>query len=407
MPVRQRSPTNNSFHATTLPEDPMAFQTIRGRNPDGSTTVYRVHESVIHGGAGGNGGMYFGDCSSNTTNSMMYGAQPSAYGAPPPYAGHMIGSQHHHQPYQQQVHPPQPYNIVYAQRSNNMDTDYESSDDEQEGDTRAIATIGRPLSTPSHRQRGFMRRCNRTSIPCVLLGILMAISFIVGYVFMLEAIVNRSRPSHGNVDSQQQQQQQQDMSIERTAGTASNSKGNGGNQQPLMEVAQLLNLEPQYFVVNKVLQPVKNVAEVMVEPPPSQSSGVALVGQPRSMSSAATTTPISTTTADGSDNASVVEQQQQLRGSAVRTSNSIEITNNIGAEGDTEEHQFEQTNKKVPSEIRAGRSRMSRDNNIVPSSASLILSSSALPGIIMSSDPSTVDEHSEYPIRRDGPVRKN
>ncbi len=369
----------------------MAFQTIRGRNPDGSTTVYRVHESVIHGGAstvgGGDGAMYFGDCSSNT-NSMVYGgAQQSAYyhGAPS-HAGHMIGSQH--QPYQQLLHPTttQPYNIVYAQQYN--DTDHESSD-EDEDETRAISPIGQP-STASHRQRGFMKRCNRTSVPCVLVGILMAISFIVGYVFMLEAIVNRSRPSHSNVHSQKQH----DMSIERTTGTASNSKGDGGNQQPLMEVAQLLNLEPQYFVVNKVLQPV-NVAEVVVVPPPPQS-GELLVGQPRSMSTATITTM--STTADGNDNASVAEQQQQqqLRGAAVRSRNSIERTNSISAEDGIVERQFEQNDKNVPSEIPAKRSGMSRDS--IPSSASLISASSGM------SDPSTVDAHLEYPIRRDGPV---
>lgn len=292
MPVRQRSPTNAT---TTLPEDPMAFQTIRGRNPDGSTTVYHVHESVLHGGTGGGGMSYNYDYD----NNMMYGAQ-SAY-AGTPYVN-QVGS---HSQYHQQQH--QPY-IVYAQRASKDDSDDESSSDDEE--TSPSSTI-----VPSTTQkRSLFRKCNRTSIPCVLLGIVMAISFIVGYVFMVESIVTRSRTHTTPTTSEVQQQHA--ISIERSSGngsssSSSGSSSNGNPQQPLMEVAQLLNLEPQYFVVNKVLQPV-NAAEV---PPSSlsmqsQSSGVGVgVGQPRSMSTATTTT-VNGGVADGG----VMEQQQQLRG---------------------------------------------------------------------------------------------
>lgn len=305
MPVRQRSPTNNA--TTTLPEDPMAFQTIRGRNPDGSTTVYHVHESVLHGG-GGNGMSYAG---SYSDNNMMYGAQ-SAYGTP--YAGHQYQQ---HQPY-----------IVYAQRASKDDSDDESSSDDEETSSTIV-----PSTT---QKRSLFRKCNRTSIPCVLLGIVMAISFIVGYVFMVESIVNHSRKPPAATSSTQQH----GMSIERSSGNGSNSgsssENNGNPQQPLMEVAQLLNLEPQYFVVNKVLQPV-NAAEV---PPSSlsmqssQSLGVG-VGQPRSMSTATTTT--ATRTRDVVNGG--VAEQQQLRGVVQQSRNSIGIPNGEKEDGAASEQQ--------------------------------------------------------------------
>ena len=298
MPVRQRSPTNN----TTLPEDPMAFQTIRGRNPDGSTTVYHVHESVMHGGAGG--GMYAGD-----NNSMIYGTQSSAYGTS--YGGQFgPHTQHHHQ--QQQ-----PY-IVYAQRQHDSEAE-SSEDDNDEEATRAIS----PVQSQRGVLRSIPRSCHRTSIPCVLFGILMAISFIVGYVYMVESIVNRARTPSAAQQQHVQQQQQQGISIERTAGkngSSSRNSDNGNHEQPLMEVAQLLNLEPQYFVVNKVLQPVSS-------PPQSLSTGV--VGQPRSMSTATTTTSSTATNHSGTDNDSTtVEQQQQqrLRGVAVQSSQRSEMS---------------------------------------------------------------------------------
>lgn len=312
MPVRQRSPTNN----TTLPEDPMAFQTIRGRNPDGSTTVYHVHESVMHGGAGAGGGMYAGD-----NNSMIYGTQSSAYGTS--YGGQFGPHTQHHHPYQHHHQQQQPY-IVYAQRQH--DSEAESSDDDNDEEaTRAIS----PVQSQRGILRSIPRSCHRTSIPCVLFGILMAISFIVGYVYMVESIVNRARTPSAAQQQHVQQQQQQDISIERTAGkngSSSRISDNGNHEQPLMEVAQLLNLEPQYFVVNKVLQPV-NVAEVPSSPPQSLSTGV--VGQPRSMSTATTTTSSTATNHSGTDNDSTtVEQQQQqrLRGVAVQSSQRSEMS---------------------------------------------------------------------------------
>ena len=158
----------------------------------------------------------------------------------------------------------------------------------------------------------------------------MAISFIVGYVYMVESIVNRARTPSAAQQQHVQQQQQQDISIERTAGkngSSSRNSDNGNHEQPLMEVAQLLNLEPQYFVVNKVLQPV-NVAEVPSSPP--QSSSASVVGQPRSMSTATTTTRSTATNNSGIDNGSIVEQQQQqqqlLRGEAAKSSQQSEMS---------------------------------------------------------------------------------
>ena len=183
MPVRKRSP--NSANAPWLPEDPTSFQTVRTRNADGTSTVYQIHESM--NGSGG-----------------MSGLPPGVLGG-----GGMPSNGGYGAPYGQQQHQHQP-NVVYVQQQtdNNYTSDNESNDNDNDSDSDSDDE--QPLSPTTSTaliQQSFSnsksKRCCRprstTSPICIILGILIAISFIVGYIFMIDAIVTHNRTkAHSN-----------------------------------------------------------------------------------------------------------------------------------------------------------------------------------------------------------------
>ena len=224
MPIRQRSPTN------ALPEDPMAFQTIRTRNPDGTSTVYHVHESMANsvpiGGIPGCGGPH-----------QLYGGAP----------GNIYGGQ-------------QP-NIVYVQSRDdtNDDDDDESDDDGYEQPTNSSTSVESTAlvtqsSTNKRRRRRLCQPSKSTSPLCIATGIIIAISFIIGYIFMIEAIVNhnRNRPSvqaslrsgsSGVSPSPKYPQQQPSPPLPKSEYTVQDGS----------VLQEQLNLEPRYYMMKPVL----------------------------------------------------------------------------------------------------------------------------------------------------------
>ena len=224
MPIRQRSPTN------ALPEDPMAFQTIRTRNPDGTSTVYHVHESMANsvpiGGIPGCGGPH-----------QLYGGAPGNI-----YAG-------------------QQPNVVYVQSRDdtNDDEDEEADDDGYEEPTNSSTSVESTAlvtqsSTNKRRRRRLCQPSKSTSPLCIATGIIIAISFIIGYIFMIEAIVNhnRNRPSvqaslrsgsSGVSPSPKYPQQQPSPPLPKSEYTVPDGSA----------LQEQLNLKPRYYMMKPVL----------------------------------------------------------------------------------------------------------------------------------------------------------
>ena len=199
MPVRKRSPTSgNSVYTTqptfttTLPENPQtSFQTMRQVNADGSSTVYHVHDS-INGGMGGGlppqvilgggGGIPLQQQQQHIMSSQQQQA---------PISGGIV------YPYGQQQQQP---NIVYVQSDEySEDSDYESDNEES---TALVQRQHNQSQSPRNKRKKCCLNSKSTSTICILTSILFAISFIVGYIFLIDAIVTNNRNNHINGNPQ-------------------------------------------------------------------------------------------------------------------------------------------------------------------------------------------------------------
>jgi len=196
MPVRKRSPTSgNSVYTTiqptftTLPENPQtSFQTMRQVNPDGSSTVYHVHDS-INGGMGGGlppqvvlgGGS--GGIPLQQTHHIMSQQQQA------PISGGMV-----YPSYGQQQQQP---NIVYVQSDEYSDSDVESDNEE----STALVQHNQSQSPKNKRRIKCCLNSKSTSTICILTSILFAISFIIGYIFLIDAIVTNNRNNHSSYNN--------------------------------------------------------------------------------------------------------------------------------------------------------------------------------------------------------------
>lgn len=190
MPVRKRSPTSgNSVYTTqptfttSLPENPQtSFQTMRQVNPDGSSTVYHVHDSINSNGGlppqvilgGGGGGIPL----QQQTQHIM--SQQQA-----PISGGIV-----YPSYGQQQQP----NIVYVQSDEYSDSDVESDYEE----SSALVQHNQSQQSPRNSKKRIKCCLNSksTSTICILTSIIFAISFIIGYIFLIDAIVTNNRNNH-------------------------------------------------------------------------------------------------------------------------------------------------------------------------------------------------------------------
>jgi len=195
MPVRKRSPTsgNSTVYTqptfTTLPENPQtSFQTMRQVNADGSSTVYHVHDS-INGGMGGGlppqvvlgGGS--GGIPLQQTHHIMSQQQQA------PISGGMV-----YPSYGQQQQQP---NIVYVQSDEYSDSDVESDNEE----STALVQHNQSQQSPRNRKIKCCLNSKSTSTICILTSIIFAISFIIGYIFLIDAIVTNNRNNHSSYNN--------------------------------------------------------------------------------------------------------------------------------------------------------------------------------------------------------------
>lgn len=308
MPVRQRSPSSQGSAAaasfqppTTMPQDPTndasAYRTMRSRNPDGSSTVYRVHESVLHGAAGvapapAPPGRYYGGgggippppgLAPNATYAPYAPSSYTPYNGPTSYS-HYDGGMHY--PQQQQQQRQQPH-VVFVRGDDEADDDWEDEvPDGHNGDGESQLV---PFSSSSSSSSSVMsyepeertsRRpwCARNSLPCILSGMILAIGFVTGYVFLVEAIVDHSRASrvaalHGTLPPSASSYPNSGLRAMTTPPPSTSRQqfvppSAGGQNAPL---AQQLDLEPRYYVVDQVLRPL-GVGEVPPGAMPGQSS---------------------------------------------------------------------------------------------------------------------------------------
>lgn len=187
--LRRSSPTNNSSSSANVmyqdnnnPNN-QQWQTMRGSNPDGSSTVYRVHESMMGGGiAGAYGG--------GGAGGKMYSASPYSHGDHNPNA------------------------MNYQQRNNNepgtdagSNTNGGGQQHPNSSTDTSPATVTEDEIVPlafyeddDEEEIEGHERCSHTTPLCFFVSILFAISFIVGYCFMIEAVVSnrRSHVAHSN-----------------------------------------------------------------------------------------------------------------------------------------------------------------------------------------------------------------
>lgn len=154
---------------------------MKVRNADGSSTVYKVHESMD----GMNPVEYVApglvEYNLPSPTSVM---QPdmNVHGAPMP---------HYYSPYSSERQSSSP-NVRFV----------ESGNDNMPQNTSVPAEPSQPDTTTSpskSRRRRKLKKpewCSKTSNICLVGGILLALGLIVGYVFLIEAIVSRSVPTH-------------------------------------------------------------------------------------------------------------------------------------------------------------------------------------------------------------------
>ncbi|KAL7552578.1 hypothetical protein ACHAWF_015818 [Thalassiosira exigua] len=168
--MRQRSPPTTPAY---YEDSNMTWQAMRAHNADGTSTVYRVHDSMMYGPGGTmprNGIPCRGDDRVINHGNMQYDcAVPESSSSFMPYHPHTARA-----------------NVVYLERN---DHENDEGDDESDGEDPSSPTISAPKP-----QRA--PRCSSTSPFCITTGIVLALSFIVGYCFLIEAMVTRRKNHH-------------------------------------------------------------------------------------------------------------------------------------------------------------------------------------------------------------------
>lgn len=289
---------------------------MRSRNPDGSSTVYHVHDSVLqpppHQSSmmqpptpiitAPSPRMYYGNGSAasgynETTNpfaptssALPTYAQyvPSSYS---PYTTNVnSGGYSQHLQQQQQHNLQSPQSVVYVNNNEYWEDNYNMNKEDTTNDHHQLINyVASSHSLPSHQwtyeevddvvDESKLKKltrswCSKNSTPCILLGMFVAIIFIIAYVFLVEAFVNRSRIAR-NADVTS-------VSLEKAYGdTYSGLRSVGRNRLDeassgvvgvettakhvygsTAAAAQLLpDMEPRYYVLDQILRPL-DVGEV-------------------------------------------------------------------------------------------------------------------------------------------------
>lgn len=177
----------------------MSWSTMRVRNGDGSSTVYKVHESL-----GGTAAEQFvlGGCDSYGPPSGHYGnpISPTSVMVPQEVFGSPCG---HHHP----ASPPSfggpfgPHHQVGAASPNVIVVEGGTDDDGGGYDETAEQYRGAPVTTTPSKSKSRRRPkrpewCSLTTNVCIMGGVFAGLAFVIGYMYLIEAIVNRTVPTH-------------------------------------------------------------------------------------------------------------------------------------------------------------------------------------------------------------------
>lgn len=335
MPIRQRSPYSQqssggvffpaSAKTTTMPhhqQQQEKYRTMRSRNPDGSSTVYHVHDSVLQPPpqqsstmpppppiiTAPSPRMYYGNNSAvsgynnETTNPFdpTLSALPTyAQFVPSSYSPYnhvnICGGYPQHQQHRQQQHNLQsPQSVVYVNNNEYWEDDYNMNkeDTTQEQQQQLVNYAAPSHSSPpwcntyvkedndesvdeSKLKRITKTWCSKNSTPCILLGMVFAIMFIIAYVFLVEAFVNRSRiarnanvtnvsleKAYGDTYSGLRSVGRNSYDDEASSGVVGVEKTAKNSYGSTAVAAQLLpDMEPRYYVLDQILRPL-DVGEV-------------------------------------------------------------------------------------------------------------------------------------------------
>jgi hypothetical protein len=211
-----------------------------------------------------------------------------------------------HQQQQQQHNLQSPQSVVYVNNNEYWEDDYnmnkEDTAQDQHQQQQQLVNYAPSLPSPqwtyeeeendepadeSKLRRITRTWCsNKTTTPCILLGMVIAISFIIAYVYLVEAFVNRGRIArNANVTNVSLEKAYGDTysglrSVGRSGhaevGVLENTVSRSHVPPSAAAAAQLLpDMEPRYYVLDQILRPL-DVGEV---PPATPSSVLAEDGE--------------------------------------------------------------------------------------------------------------------------------
>jgi hypothetical protein len=219
---------------------------------------------------------------------------PSSYS---PYNNH--GNTSGGYPQQQQNNHQSPQSVVYVNNNEYWEDDYNNNikeDKTQDQQHHQLVNYVAPSWTydeedtvetvdESKLKRITKTWCSKNSTPCILLGMVVAILFIIGYVYLVEAFVTRSRiarnatitnislnKAYGDTYSGLRSVGKGSSNAEEVGVATTVKNSYGSNTAAAAVAAQLLpDMEPRYYVLDQILRPL-DVGEV--PPPAAKTSSV-------------------------------------------------------------------------------------------------------------------------------------
>jgi hypothetical protein len=225
---------------------------------------------------------------------------PSSYS---PYNNH--GNTGGGYPQQQHNHHQSPQSVVYVNNNEYWEDDYNNpiKDNTHQDQQHQLVNYN---ATPSHHavplpswtydeensdessvDESKLKRitktwCSKNTTPCILLGMVVAVLFIIAYVYLVEAFVTRSRIArNANLTGVSLNKAYGDTysglrsvgkgSSNANVGVETTVKSSYGSTTAAVAAQLLPDMEPRYYVLDQILRPL-DVGEV--PPPAAKSSSV-------------------------------------------------------------------------------------------------------------------------------------
>ena len=175
----------------------MSWSTMRVRNGDGSSTVYKVHESL--GGSAAEQFVLGGPPSGHYGNPIS----PTSVMVPQEVFGSPCGHHLHTASPHSFGGPFGPHHQLGAASPNVIVVESGTDDDGGGYDESAEQYAGAPVTATPSKSRSKSRRrskrpewCTLTTNVCIMGGVLAGLAFVIGYMYLIEAIVDRTVPTH-------------------------------------------------------------------------------------------------------------------------------------------------------------------------------------------------------------------